>query len=361
MLNLKYFFTLTILISLVSGLYEQCFYKKNEGVCLRQDDCKLIDGQKGTVIPYSSPNICINKTINKVVCCIKTLSVISDGKTKITGRCLNTESCMSKFKKLSFDPYYECTSSGKNAVLCPIKSFTTKLIFPPPLTKTITPSLPTPTPYYDIFTVQHGNTIDSIYQLKYTLRTEHPDVRGVIIRAGGTSIQGTFLITPDQSLESHYEMFKNNGFKIGYFFESHSTIETQVYYEVIEFFRCFEKNGININENVPELPVFVYFKVGNFYRTRDLDMKTRTELAISFVNRVKEKAPQLKVGICAHILNVDNEFFDYNMIKRNNIIFWLVGEPSSLTTTYDMLEYESDQNVNGMTGKTGFTHVYKNW
>eukprot|EP00833_Pecoramyces_ruminatium_P006332 jgi/Orpsp1_1/1180364/evm.model.c7180000073107.1 len=365
MLNLKYFFTLTILISLVSGLYEQCFYKKNEGVCLRQDDCKLIDGQKGTVIPYSSPNICINKTINKVVCCIKTLSVISDGKTKITGRCLNTESCMSKFKKLSFDPYYECTSSGKNAVLCPIKSFTTKPIFPPPLTKTTTTttttSVPTPSiSYFDIITVHIDHFIYSIYQLDNTLRTEHPDVRGVMIRAGYTSYSNDFFILADRYLQSHYEMFKSYRYKIGFFYETQAVSDAEVDAEVDGLFDIFVSKGIDIYEDVPELPLYLYFRVSNYHRNADLSMDTRTRLGIRFINRVKSRAPQLKVGISAHAADL-NRYIDYDMIIRNNISFWLVGYRNSITTTYDMFEYEQFQEIYGMTATTGYSHVYKDW
>ena len=64
------------------------------GVCVKERDCILYEGQKGSAIPYagSAPNWPCPEDGKDVICCIKTLTQLNDG-TATNGRCLNINEC----------------------------------------------------------------------------------------------------------------------------------------------------------------------------------------------------------------------------------------------------------------------------
>jgi hypothetical protein len=65
------------------------------GVCVKKSSCVMYNGQIGSATPYagSSPNWPCPNDPSDVICCVKILTRLRDGITKISGRCLNVNEC----------------------------------------------------------------------------------------------------------------------------------------------------------------------------------------------------------------------------------------------------------------------------
>jgi len=65
------------------------------GVCIKKSQCNLVGQQVGTTIKYTgyAPNWPCPNDPDDVICCVKKVTRLRDGKTKKSGRCLNTSEC----------------------------------------------------------------------------------------------------------------------------------------------------------------------------------------------------------------------------------------------------------------------------
>jgi len=81
-----------------------------KGVCIKSSDCNMYDGQDGSITKYSgsAPNWPCPDDPDDVICCVKKVTILRDGKTKKKGRCLNTSQCITSTVSTS-----ECPGSQR--------------------------------------------------------------------------------------------------------------------------------------------------------------------------------------------------------------------------------------------------------
>jgi len=88
------------------------------GVCIKSNKCVMYSGQQGKIIRYSgsAPNWPCPNDPDDVICCVKEVTQLRDGKTKRSGRCLNVSECSGETVSTA-----ECPGSNK-VKLCINKS-----------------------------------------------------------------------------------------------------------------------------------------------------------------------------------------------------------------------------------------------
>jgi len=353
MLNLKRLATALLALPLAFAYIDQpCkagIY--GEGVCVKKSDCKMYPGQIGKVTPYvgRAPNWPCPNDPADVICCVKRVRRLRDGKTKVNGRCKNIEKCpLSSYTRIDT---FECPGSDRVKLCVPKKKTTVKTTKTKTTKKTTKTGAIKPTNFTqrEIIDISEFNPIND-----YAAAAKNID--GVIMRTGYRGYGSAGTLVKDGLLETHYEGF-NGKTKLGYYFFTQATTTAEAEEEA-----NFVVNTLIKGKKV-DFPIYWDSEgsgaEGNSGRADGLSKSDRTACAIAFINKIKSLG--YKAGVYAsEYWFRDN--LDFDKIVNAGASIWVArySDVAPTTSQYDAWQFTSSGSIPGIPANVDRSHVYKN-
>jgi len=360
--NLKYLLALVVVPSALAYIEEPCLL--GEGVCLPKSKCVMSAGQKGSA--RTIPLLCLHDP-SDVVCCIKTVTQLTDG-TKLTntGVCKNVSECPVNKN----DIYSNQCPGGNDVKLCvpnkkkTITSTTTTTttekatittIIATTTTATTTTSTteeqPTDIPFTqkEIIDISQWNEVTNYDAIV-------PAIDGVLIRCGyrGYGSEGNFA--KDTKFEQHYLGF-NGKTKIGYYFFTQAVNTKEAEDEADYVVNTLLKDKTN------DFPIFwdSEYSGASFYSGRAdlISKKTRTACAVAFIKKIQDYG--YRAGIYASEKWFKNNL-NYDELTEAGAYIWVAkyNTKTPSTSYYDAWQYTSSGRIDGIDGNVDQSHVYNN-
>jgi len=309
-----------------------------EGVCVKRSDCVMYGSQVGKAIRYSgsAPNWPCPNDPDDVICCIKTITKLRNGKSLNgkTGRCRNVSKCSLSSNELINT--YECPGSN-NVKLCVAKN----MIVDPGTFK-----------QKEIIDLSQWNTVNN-----YASAASAVD--GVLLRCGYRGWGTAGSLQKDNLLETHYSGFKGKT-KIGYYFFSQATTAAEAEAEATFVINTLIKGKVN------NFPIFWDSEMSDAKspdvgRADGLSKSARTACAVAFIKKVK--ALGYKAGVYAsEYWFRDN--LDFNQIVNAGATIWIANYSNRPTlfksNQYQAWQFTDKANINGIPKGVDKSHVFTN-
>jgi len=355
MLNLKRLVTAVLSLPLAFAYIDQpCNAGQyGEGVCVKKSACVMYAGQQGSAISYvgRAPNWPCPNDPADVICCVKNVSRLRDGKTRKSGRCKNINNCpLSKNTRINT---FECPGSDR-VKLCVPKKIVTKTTTrkttktTKKTTKTATVK-PTNFKQHEIIDISEFNPIND-----YAAAAKNID--GVIMRTGYRGYGSAGTLVKDGLLETHYQGFSGRT-KVGYYFFTQATSTAEAEEEA-----NYVVNTLIKGKRV-DFPIYWDSEgsgaPGNSGRADGLSKSDRTDCAIAFVKRIKALGYRAGVYASEYWFR-DN--LDFNRIVNAGASIWVArySDVAPSTSQYDAWQFTSSGSIPGIPGNVDRSHVYKN-
>lgn len=171
------------------------------------------------------------------------------------------------------------------------------------------------------------------------------NVKGVILRTSYTS-QNKFSLSDDSTFVSNLNNAIKNGIRIGAYHYSQAISVTEAKKEAEYICKKIQPYKDKIT-----LPVVCDWEFGgrlSSKKAKSLGKVKCTEIIEAFCDVVSSKGftPMVYANYSTF-----SDYLDYARLKKNYLI-WLAQYSSKASLEYDMWQYSSSGNINGITGKT---------